>query len=132
MFIIIKHSLYNSNIPTMILFSFLIAGDIVWNMTNKCYHFSGIFGSLVIGGGFGYLWGIVIDSIGKPNLLYLNAGSDQTVCSRPRNQLFKCTFSGKDGKTTTTTTTMPTTIPTTTIPTETPTDMTSTDTTPTE
>jgi len=95
LYIILKYSIQNSNIPTILLFSMLIAGDIVWNFSNKCYNALGIFGSLIIGGSFGYLWGIVIDSIGKPNLLYLNVGSDQTVCSRPSAQLYKCTFSGK-------------------------------------
>jgi hypothetical protein len=99
LYIIIKYHLINSNIPTMVLFSFLIAGDMIWNYSNKCYFPSSIIGSLIIGGGFGYLWGIVINSIGKPNLLYLNAGSDQTVCSRPSSQLFKCKFAGNNGKT---------------------------------
>jgi hypothetical protein len=93
LFIIIKYNITNSNIPTIVLFSFLIAGDIVWNFSNNCYSKIGIMGALAIGGGFGWLWGMVIDSINKPSLLYLNVGSDQTVCSRPSNQLFKCTFS---------------------------------------
>jgi hypothetical protein len=97
MYIMLKYNIYNSNIPTIIMFTFLIAGDIAWNGINNCYSKPGIFASLVIGVGFGWLWGVVIDSIGKPNLLYLNVGSDQTVCSRPSNQLFKCTFSGSSG-----------------------------------
>lgn len=92
MYIIVKYSITMSNIPTIILFSFLIAGDIVWNFANKCYSRLGIIASIGIGGGFGVLWGIIIDSINKPNLLYLNVGSDKTVCSRPKKTLFKCTF----------------------------------------
>ena len=93
LYIIIKYNITISNIPTIILFSFLIAGDIVWNISNNCYSTIGILGSLVIGGGFGYAWGVVIDSINKPSLLFMNVGSDKTVCSRPKKTLFKCTFS---------------------------------------
>jgi hypothetical protein len=95
LYIMIKYSITKSNFPTIILFSVLIAGDIVWNITNNCYSKFGIIASLGIGVGFGYLWGMIVDSIGIPNLLYLNVGSDQTVCSRPAKQLFKCTFSQK-------------------------------------
>jgi len=108
LFIIIKYSITASNIPTMVLFSFLIAGDIVWNFANKCYSNIGIIMALAIGGGFGYLWGMVIDSINKPNLLYLNVGSDQTVCSRPSSKLFKCTSKIKMGTTSTSVTSKPT------------------------
>jgi len=93
LYIMIKYSIYNSNIPTIVLFSILIAGDIVWNMANRCYNFIGIIVAVGIGSCIGYGWGLVIDSINKPSLLYLNVGSDQTVCSRPKNTLFKCTFS---------------------------------------
>lgn len=98
-YIMLAYDIQNSNIPTLFLFSALIAGDIVWNLANNCYHWINVGASLIIGGGFGYLWGFVIKSIGKPNLLYLNVGSDQTVCSRPSAQLFKCTFSGKEKNT---------------------------------
>jgi len=98
LYIMITYNVQNNNIPTIVLFSMLIAGDIVWNFANKCYNPIGILGSLLIGGLFGYIWGIVIDSIGKPNLLYLNVGNDKTVCSRPSSQLYKCTFSGNQKK----------------------------------
>ena len=94
LYIMINYKVIKSNVTTILLFSILIAGDIIWNGLNKCYNGLGIIGSLVIGGGFGYIWGMVINSINKPNLLYLNVGSDQTVCSRPSKQLFKCTFGG--------------------------------------
>jgi hypothetical protein len=95
LFIMMQYTITTSQIPTIILFSILIAGDIVWNYTNNRYYGSNIIVSLVVGGGFGWLWGMVIHSIGIPNLLYLNVGSDKTVCSRPSKQLFKCTFSQK-------------------------------------
>jgi hypothetical protein len=92
LYIIISHSIINSNIPTIILFSFLIAGDIVWSKYNNCYHIANIFVSIIIGGLLGWAWGVVIDSINRPNLLFMNIGSDKTVCSRPKSTLFKCTF----------------------------------------
>jgi hypothetical protein len=92
-YIMYEHKIMNSNLPTIIFFSFLIAGDTVWNFKNKCYTGIGIFGSLVIGSAFGFLWGMVINSINKPELLYLNIGSNRTICNRPSKQLFKCTFS---------------------------------------
>lgn len=91
-YVIAKYKIEMYNLPTLILFPILILGDIIWNIRNDCYKTFGIILAIIIGGGMGAIWAAVIDSINKPNLFYLNVGSDRTVCQRPSKQLFKCTF----------------------------------------
>ena len=91
-YVIAKYKIEMYNLPTLILFPILILGDIVWNIRNECYKTFGIIIAIIIGGGVGAIWAAVIDSINKPNLFFLNVGSDKTVCQRPTKQLFKCTF----------------------------------------
>ena len=91
-YVIAKYKIEMYNLPTLILFPILILGDIIWNVKNDCYRPFGIILAVIIGGGIGALWAVIIDSINKPNLFFLNVGSDRTVCQRPSKQLFKCTF----------------------------------------
>ena len=91
-YVIAKYKLEMSNLPTLILFPLLILADLIWNIKNSCYKPYGIIISIIIGGGVGAIWASIIDSIQKPNLFFLNAGSDRTTCSRPSAQLFKCTW----------------------------------------
>lgn len=91
--IIVKNNLEMSNLPTLIFFPVLIAGDLVWNLRNACYAPMGIFLALAIGCLMGWAWATIIDQLNKPDLFFLNTGgSTQTVCQRPSKQLFKCTF----------------------------------------
>ena len=92
LFVIVKHNLVLGNLPTIIIFPILIAGDMAWNMSHKCFKIVNILFSIVLGGSLGLLWGWTIDSLNNPNLLYINTGGSQTVCSRPAKQLFKCTM----------------------------------------
>jgi len=64
-------------------------------MSYKCFGMIQILVSIVIGGSLGLFWGWAIDSLNNPNLLYINTGGSQTVCSRPAKQLFKCTMKSK-------------------------------------
>lgn len=95
-YIIAMYNIVMYNLPTIILFPLLILGDIIWNLRNNCYGIISIVAALVIGGGIGTFWAYVIDSIKKPDLFYLNVGSNQTVCKRPSKQLYKCTFKTKE------------------------------------
>jgi hypothetical protein len=91
-YIIVKNSVVNSNIPTLIFFPLLIVSDFVWNLRNNCYQPLAIAIAIVIGAICGWFWAAIISSLKSPNLLFLNIGSDKAVCSRPSKQLFKCTF----------------------------------------
>jgi hypothetical protein len=91
-YVIAKNHLEMYNLPTLILFPLLILADLIWNIKNGCYKPYGIILSIIIGGGVGAAWAAIIDSIKKPDLFFLNTGSNRTACSRPSAQLFKCTF----------------------------------------
>ena len=91
-YIIEKNKLINSNIPILVFFPVLIMGDILWNIKNSCYKPMGIMISLSVGCLMGAAWAAIISSLNQPRLLFLNVGSDRTVCQRPSKQLFKCNF----------------------------------------
>lgn len=91
-YIIEKNKLINSNIPILIFFPVLIMGDILWNIKNSCYKPMEILVSLAVGCLMGATWAAIISSLNQPRLLFLNVGSDKTVCQRPSKQLFKCNF----------------------------------------
>ena len=91
-YIIVTYKLVLQNLPTLIIFPMLIFGDAAWNMYNNCFYWTGILAAIIIGGGMGALWAYIIDTIKNPDLLFLNIGSNKSVCSRPSKQLYKCTF----------------------------------------
>lgn len=91
-YIIVKNNLELNNLPTLIFFPIIILADFIWNIMNDCYSSTGVVLSLVIGGCMGVAWSAIITQLNKPNLLFLNVGSNQSVCQRPSKQLFKCTF----------------------------------------
>jgi len=98
LFVIVKNHLELNNLPTLIIFPILIAGDLAWNMTHSCFNIIQLFMSIIVGGSVGLLWGWAIDSINNPALMYINTGGNQTVCNRPAKQLFKCTFPNNKNK----------------------------------
>jgi hypothetical protein len=90
--IIAKNHLELTNLPTLIFFPALILSDIIWNLRNQCYAGFGIFMALAVGCLMGWAWSTIIEKFNKPDLFFLNVGSNQSVCQRPSKQLFKCTF----------------------------------------
>lgn len=91
-YVIAVNHLELNNLPTLIFFPILILADFIWNIMNNCYNPFGVILSLVAGGGMGVAWAVIITQLNQPNLLFLNVGTDQSVCQRPSKQLFKCTF----------------------------------------
>jgi hypothetical protein len=85
-----SNSLVNQNIPTIVFFCLLIAFDFLWNINNTCYHWHQLLISLVLGGAFGLLWAIIIDSTKTDSLKYFSGLNNNEVCSRPSKQTFKC------------------------------------------
>jgi len=98
-YVIAKNHLELSNLPTLIIFPILILGDLIWNLRNECYAPFGIVLSIAVGGLMGWAWAYIVDSLNKPGLFFLNIGSDQSVCQRPSQQLFKCTFANPSNST---------------------------------
>jgi len=92
LFVIVYYKLELTNLPTLIFFPILLLADLAWNMMNNCYAPFGIILSLLAGGGMGLAWASIILRMNQPSLLFLNVGSNQSVCQRPSKQLFKCTF----------------------------------------
>lgn len=91
-YVIVKFQLTMYNLPTLIFFPILIVADFVWNTINSCFGIFELVLAVIVGSLSGLLWAHVVDRIGKPDLFFLNVGSDKTVCQRPTKQLFKCTF----------------------------------------
>jgi hypothetical protein len=90
--IIAKNHLEKTNLPTLIFFPILIAGDLIWNLRNDCYAPTGVLLAMACGCLMGWAWSNIIEKLNKPELLFLNVGGNQSVCQRPSKQLFKCSF----------------------------------------
>jgi hypothetical protein len=50
-----------------------------------------IMAAIIIGGGGGVLWGVLINNMGISHLGFFNGLGNQDVCSVPKRQTFKCT-----------------------------------------
>ena len=65
----------------------------MWILSNQCIveanAFVSLLASIVIGGGTGILWAIIITSLNKPELQYINTPGLE-VCNRPSKTLYKC------------------------------------------
>ena len=82
---------FRQNMPIMIIFPLLLVLESIWIVNNNCVWkpLFYILASLIVGGGVGVLWALVITSIKNNELMYLSsAGVD--VCSRPSQTYFRC------------------------------------------
>ena len=84
------NNLQTQNITTFILFPIMIIADIIWSTRNFCSTPKYLLISLIISGIIGFLWAILIESTGMPNLAYISGISNKDVCSRPSKSLYKC------------------------------------------
>ena len=89
-YIIGKYKLANQNVPTIIVFSLLIIGEYVWNMSYGCSGNTGLLVAFAVGSLVGTAWSAIIDSTKMTELQYFNGISNSAVCSRPSKQIFKC------------------------------------------
>jgi hypothetical protein len=79
------------NVSTYIIFGILILGQIYWTQANKCSNMGAVMAAIIIGGGGGVLWGVLINNMGISHLGFFNGLGNQDVCSVPKRQTFKCT-----------------------------------------
>lgn len=91
-YVIYRYGLIFSNMPFLILFPILITFDLFWNKLYKCSNFFGMFISLIIGGGMGYLWAYLIDLTGLVNLIYMSGGVTNETCQMASQTQFRCTL----------------------------------------
>jgi hypothetical protein len=62
LYIILKHGLVQQNLGFIIIITLLVAGDLLWNITNMCADAAGLLTALIVGGSFGTLWALIFDS----------------------------------------------------------------------
>lgn len=84
------NNLQNQNITTFILFPLMILGDMFWSVSNLCSTPKYLLISLIFSAIIGFLWAMLIESTGMPNLAYISGISNKDVCSRPSKSLYKC------------------------------------------
>ena len=61
LYILIKQNLIDDNIGFIVIFSFLLLGDLLWNIINKCSGQGELFVSLIVGGTCGIFWALLIE-----------------------------------------------------------------------
>lgn len=94
-YFIATNKLQAQNIPFFIFMSLVILADIIWNIQNTCTELKYLGLSLLIGGGFGYLWATFIE-MNAPSTAYIS-GVDQQTCSKPTKGMYRCrAVSGKN------------------------------------
>jgi hypothetical protein len=74
-----------------VLFPILILAEWFWLSGNQCVPnaLPRILSAIVLGGGVGVAWAMMVTSIGKPELQMFST-SNNDVCSQPSKQKFRC------------------------------------------
>lgn len=89
-YFITTNNLQSQNIPTFIVLPLLIVADLFWSTSNGCSTSIMLITSLILGGIFGTLWAMIIESTQMANLAYFSGISNKDVCSRPTKSLYRC------------------------------------------
>jgi hypothetical protein len=84
------NNLTTQNIPTFVIFPILILADMFWNVSNDCSTNELLLSALIIGGGVGAIWALIIDSTKIASLSYFSGITNKDVCSRPSKQMIRC------------------------------------------
>lgn len=87
---IAKYRLEVYNLPVLIVFPILLIAEIFWNLQNGCFSVMQCLIALILAGGLGVLYSVIIDELKMPKLQFLSAGSTREVCNMPQKQKFKC------------------------------------------
>lgn len=87
-----RDKIAEGNIPTIVIFSFLIVYQFIWTVfIAECNGALYTFISFAIGAGLGILSSWAIDRSKMFQLQYFNGLSNKEVCKRSSNTKFKCT-----------------------------------------
>jgi hypothetical protein len=93
---IAKYRLEVYNLPVLIVFPILIIAEMIWNLQNGCFGIWRCIGTLILAGGLGVTYSVIIDELKMPKLQFLSAGSTREVCNMPQKQKFKCVSTTAD------------------------------------
>ena len=79
------------NFPVLIAIIFIFCIDTITKLINQCINISGALLGTLIGSLLGISWFIIFYSTDNKDLLFFNSeASNNVVCSRPKQQTFKC------------------------------------------
>jgi len=96
---IIHHGIAGLNIVTILFFSLLVFGDLIWNIKNSCYSFGQLIISALLGTAGGTLWAHIVSNSAKSmdRLYFASFLTEREVCTKPSKSTFKCSVY-KNGK----------------------------------
>ena len=94
---IVKYKLVADNVILLVFFPILLLAEIYWNISRNCFPMLNCFWGLLVGGGLGVIWAMIIDATKLRGLQYYNIGSNRERCTRASKQRFVCT-TYKNGK----------------------------------
>ena len=80
-----------TNIPTLTIFPMVILADLWWNVNNNCFTFVASLLAIIIAGGVGVLWSMLV-YYKMPEAHYILTGSSREFCYKPSKQAFKCDY----------------------------------------
>ena len=89
---IAAYDLVKQNVPTFVLFPFLIIGEGIWNVKYNCASLLKLLIALTVGTLWGLGWARIIRKSGSVKLQYFSGISNNEVCERPADAKFKCTI----------------------------------------
>lgn len=87
---IAKYRLEIYNIPILIIFPLLLIGELFWNVNYQCFTTMNCAGTLILSGGLGVVYSVILDELKMPRIQYINAGSNKEICTKPTKQKFTC------------------------------------------
>ena len=102
LYIILKNGLVQQNIGFIVIITLLVAGDLLWNITNMCADVGGLVTALFVGGSFGVLWALLIDTTKKRTKIDLTRFNNLNPNPNPmcnlnvisnNKQIYSCTTS---------------------------------------
>ena len=97
----IRNEVVTTNIPTIVFFSILLFSELVVNTnlftkffpdTNQmyCYEWYTSIITILVGGGLGWLWSIIVDSTDSDELNYYNKFTNDEKCEMTNKKTYKC------------------------------------------
>jgi hypothetical protein len=95
LYILIKQNLVDDNIGFIVIFSFLILGDLLWNIINKCSEQGELVLSLIVGSICGIFWALLIELTQKETKIDLtkfnNFSTKNSTNCKMNGNTYSCT-----------------------------------------
>ena len=87
LYIILKYGFVDQNVGFIVIMTLLVAGDLLWNITNMCADTGALLTALVIGSSFGVMWALIIDTTKKRTKIDLTRFNNINPDPRPKCNL---------------------------------------------